>query len=178
MDIFGITTQQAAGAAAGGAFLGTTLAFFSMAVFVFYILIIIANWKIFEKAGEPGWKAIIPIYNIYIMFKIVNMKSWFWWILGINLCASVMFVVDGFNPYSMTSAQIQAYNLTAHPMVLFGVLMVLVVEIWTGITYAYRTSKVFGHGIGYTLGLIFLPNIFQLILGFGSSKYDKKALKK
>jgi len=29
-------------------------------------------WKIFEKFGEPGWAAIIPIYNIYIMFKIIG----------------------------------------------------------------------------------------------------------
>lgn len=178
MDIFGITNQEAAGAAAAGSFLGTTLAFFLVAVFIFYILIIVANWKIFEKAGEPGWKSIIPIYNIYIMFRIVNMESWFWWILGINLCASIMFVVDGFNPYATNTAEVQNFNFGAHPMTLIAALILFVTEIWAGITYAYRTSKVFGHGLGYTLGLIFLPNIFQLILGFGSSKYDKKALKK
>jgi hypothetical protein len=38
-------------------------------------------WKIFEKAGEAGWKSIIPIYNVYIMYKIVGMKNWFWYIL-------------------------------------------------------------------------------------------------
>lgn len=178
MNIFGITTEQAAGAAAVGGFVGAALAFFLLAIFIFYILIVIANWKIFEKAGEAGWKSIIPIYNIYIMFKIVNMKNWFWWVLGINLCASIMFAIDGFSPYSMSETQIQNFNFEAHPMTLIGIIMVFVVEIWTGITYAYRTSKVFGHGLGYTLGLIFLPNIFQLILGFGKSKYNKKALKK
>lgn len=174
MDIFGITNPEVAGAAAVGGF----IAFFLMAIFIFYILIIIANWKIFEKAGEAGWKSIIPIYNIYIMFKIVNMKSWFWWVIGISLCASIMFVVDGFDPYTMTEAQMQRFDFGAHPMTLIGICMILIVGIWTEITYAYRTSKVFGHGLGYTLGLIFLPNIFQLILGFGNSKYNKKALKK
>ena len=72
----------------------------------------------------------------------------------------------------------EAFNYGAHPMTIIALVMMLVVEIWASITYAYRTSKVFGHGLGYTIGLIFLPNIFWLILGFGKSKYNKKNLKK
>ncbi|MEZ4508200.1 MAG: DUF5684 domain-containing protein [Eubacteriales bacterium] len=34
------------------------------------VLAIVALWKIFEKAGEPGWAAIIPFYNAYVLFKI------------------------------------------------------------------------------------------------------------
>ena len=34
------------------------------------VLGIVAMWKIFEKAGEPGWAAIIPFYNLYVLFKI------------------------------------------------------------------------------------------------------------
>ena len=34
------------------------------------VLAIIAMWKMFEKAGEPGWAAIVPFYNIYVLFKI------------------------------------------------------------------------------------------------------------
>lgn len=36
---------------------------------VWYVFQVIANWKIFNKYGEPGWKAIIPIYNTYIRYK-------------------------------------------------------------------------------------------------------------
>jgi hypothetical protein len=36
----------------------------------FVVFIIAAMWKVFEKAGQPGWAAIIPIYNFYIMTKI------------------------------------------------------------------------------------------------------------
>jgi hypothetical protein len=43
-------------------------------------------WKIFEKAGEAGWKSIIPIYNVYIMYKIVGMKNWFWYSILIPFC--------------------------------------------------------------------------------------------
>ena len=34
--------------------------------FVWWLLQIIANWRIFTKAGEPGWKSIIPVYGDYI----------------------------------------------------------------------------------------------------------------
>lgn len=36
------------------------------------ILEIVALWRIFTKAGEKGWNCLIPIYNMYILFKIAN----------------------------------------------------------------------------------------------------------
>jgi hypothetical protein len=44
-----------------------------------FILIVGGMWKAFKKAGEPGWMAIIPILNIYIMIKISG-NEW-WWLL-------------------------------------------------------------------------------------------------
>ena len=38
------------------------------------VFIIIVNWKLLEKAGEPGWKAIIPFYNLYTMCDISMTK--------------------------------------------------------------------------------------------------------
>ena len=43
------------------------------------VVCIIAQWKVFTKAGHPGWAAIIPIYNIYIMTKIAGKPGW--WVL-------------------------------------------------------------------------------------------------
>jgi Family of unknown function (DUF5684) len=43
------------------------------------VFIIASIWKTFEKAGQPGWAAIIPIYNIYIMTKIAGKPGW--WVL-------------------------------------------------------------------------------------------------
>lgn len=36
------------------------------------VLQIIVWWRLFEKAGEPGWKSIIPFYNLWTIFKIAN----------------------------------------------------------------------------------------------------------
>lgn len=43
------------------------------------VLGIVAMWKVFAKAGQPGWAAIIPIYNIYITLKVVGRPGW--WLL-------------------------------------------------------------------------------------------------
>ena len=43
----------------------------------------------------------------------------------------------------------------------------LVVDVYM----SFKLAKAYGKGIGFTIGLILLPNIFQIILGFGSSKY-------
>ena len=54
------------------------------------LLIIVARWKVFAKAGQPGWASIIPIYNLYIWCKIVG-RPW-WWIL-LMLIPFVNFII-------------------------------------------------------------------------------------
>ncbi|GGL35623.1 hypothetical protein GCM10009037_19130 [Halarchaeum grantii] len=62
--------QQGGGSGSGVLFL----------VWLVLVLVSIAGiWKTFEKAGEPGWAAIIPIYNTYVMLKIGG-NAW-WWLL-------------------------------------------------------------------------------------------------
>jgi hypothetical protein len=43
------------------------------------IFVLVALWKVYVKAGKPGWAAIIPIYNILVLLEIVG-KPW-WWLL-------------------------------------------------------------------------------------------------
>lgn len=57
---------------------------------VIYVLLIIAMWKIFTKAGKPGWASIIPIYNIVVMFQIIGLNPW---LLLLYLIPVVNFVV-------------------------------------------------------------------------------------
>lgn len=61
------------------------------------ILIIAGIWKTFTKAGQPGWAAIIPIYNFYILLKIVN-RPWWWLLLMliplVNLVIAIIVALD------------------------------------------------------------------------------------
>ena len=54
------------------------------------LLVIVAMWKVFTKAGQPGWASIIPIYNIYIWCKIVGRPGW--WVI-LMLIPFVNFII-------------------------------------------------------------------------------------
>jgi hypothetical protein len=61
------------------------------------VLMIAALWRIFTKAGQPGWASLIPIYNIYILCKIVGRPGW-WVILMlipfVNFIIAIILCID------------------------------------------------------------------------------------
>jgi len=69
-------TPISSGAAAGVA-TGILVVYFAV-----LLLAIVSMWKIFTKAGEPGWAAIVPIYNAIVLLKIAGKPAW-WFILMI-----------------------------------------------------------------------------------------------
>ena len=50
-----------------------------VAYFAIIVLLIAAMWKVFTKAGEPGWAAIVPIYNLYVLAKVAGKPGW--WVI-------------------------------------------------------------------------------------------------
>jgi hypothetical protein len=114
------------GGAAAGLF-GGVMGFVYLAVLV---LVIVAMWKLFTKAGEPGWYSIIPIWSTLVLLKIVGRPMW-WFLLFF----------------------IPVVNI---------VIMIIVLN---------DLSKSFGKGVGFTVGLVLLPYIFMLVLGFGGAPY-------
>lgn len=61
-----------------------------MIAFAWWLLQIIANWRIFTKAGEAGWKSIIPIYGDYISYKIAWQPAYFWLTLVLGIVSSCL----------------------------------------------------------------------------------------
>lgn len=64
---------------------------------VVFLIVVIGLWKVFEKADEPGWAAIIPIYNYYILLKIVG-RPWWWLLLLliplVNFFVTIIVAID------------------------------------------------------------------------------------
>lgn len=61
------------------------------------VLLIVSMWKIFEKLGEQGWKAIVPIYNIIVLMQILKWDLWkivFFFIPIVNLYFAFLFYRD------------------------------------------------------------------------------------
>lgn len=86
MDYSSQYPAESAGMFAG--IFGTLLIIFLLP----YVLYIVGMWKTFEKAGKPGWAAIIPIYNIYIMIEIVGKPS-IWLLWCILPCVNFVFLI-------------------------------------------------------------------------------------
>jgi len=63
----------------------------------FIVLMVAAVWKVFSKAGQPGWAALIPIFNVYIMCKVAGRPGW-WFLLFlipfVNLVIIIIVTVD------------------------------------------------------------------------------------
>ena len=65
------------------------------------VLMIVAQWKIFTKAGEAGWKSIIPIYNLITLYKIIGINPLF----ILVYLASIIPVVGGIAVFAMSIYQ-------------------------------------------------------------------------
>lgn len=65
---------------------------FMVIVLALLVLVIAGFWKVFTKAGQPGWAAIVPIFNLYILLKIAG-RPWWWLILFVIPIVSIIVTI-------------------------------------------------------------------------------------
>lgn len=129
-------------------------------VVVLYLIMALGYCKMFKKAGEPGWKGLIPFYNQYILYKISWKGSMFFIWLVLEIAFTVLNRLSGDN---------LILSLISIVVGIAGI----VIEV----KRCGRLSKAYGRGIGTAVGLFFLPVIFSWILGLGSAQYTAPAEK-
>src|SRR5437763_3858366 len=88
---------QSDGSSAAGSAAAQGVAMVALILYAAVLLLVIAGmWKVFTKAGEPGWAAIVPIYNIIVMLKIAGKPAW-WFLLMlipfVNLVVAVILCI-------------------------------------------------------------------------------------
>lgn len=103
---------------------------YSVITLAISIVVLVGFWKVFEKAGKPGWGAIVPFYNLYCLFDMSFGTGWL-------------------------------FLLTFVPCV--NVVMIIIMYI--------KLATAFDKGIGFGIGILFLPYIFIPMLGFGDAQY-------
>jgi hypothetical protein len=96
-----------------------------------FVIGVLPLWVIFTKAGEPGWQALIPIWNTLVLLKIAGKPMWWILLFWVPILGLVLYI-----------------------LMLNGL------------------SVSFGHGSGFTVGLVFLGLIFLYVLAFDSSRYQ------
>lgn len=93
---------------------------------IIWVIMVVAHWKIYEKAGKPGWAAIIPIYNVIVLLEIVGKPVW-WIILFLIPCVNIVFLVWTINLLSKSFGQSEGFTVgllllgvVFYPVLAFG----------------------------------------------------------
>ena len=74
------------------------------------VLVIAGIWKTFEKAGQPGWGSLIPIYNIYLMTQIAQKPGW-WVIMFFIPLVNIVFAFMMYNEIAKKFGQGIGYTI-------------------------------------------------------------------
>ena len=120
---------------------------------VIILLNIIGLFKIYQKMGKPGWKGIIPFYNMYGLYDELWDKKYFW---GYLLAQAVML-----NPSSPSGLLFSVADL-----VLAVAMIVVVMKLYI------KLAKAFGKGTGFGVLTFFFAPICLAVIGFGSAEYE------
>ena len=94
---------------------------------VIIVLMVVSMWKVFTKAGQPGWAAIVPFYNVYILLKMVGRPAW-WLLLFlvplVNIVISVIVYLDLAKAFGRSSVfgvfGLLLFPYIGFPMLAFG----------------------------------------------------------
>lgn len=92
-------------------------------ILIIGVILIISLWKIFQKAGYQGWEAIVPIYNIYILLKIVG-KPWWWLLLMCIPYVGLIWQIWSYNMLSKSFGKTEGFTagLVLLPFIFFPIL--------------------------------------------------------
>lgn len=185
------------------------------AALIQYVMTSLGYMGCMKKAGVESWKAWIPVYNDYTMYKVVNLKSFLIIFKIIYIIIEIVYlsftfayiqdisertdnIVNSYKSNSyvtttrneenrvITSVSTPKYSYDEEEELLdsvgsmsigllvfsllssaFGIAIFVI-----GILFAINISKAYGLGGGTIAGMILIPQIMILIVGFGSSKYQ------
>lgn len=127
-----------------------------LSALIYWAVTTAAMWKLFCKADRPGWWAIVPLLRLYVLYAIAWETKIFWY--AVILVGAVA---------TVTAVQPDMAALYAMLMSLAAAVMIA----WL----PFRLAKAFGKTVFFGIGLLLLPPVFLLILGFDGSVYTLSA---
>ena len=134
---------------------------YGIVILVLAVIGIATMWRIFTKAGEKGWKSLIPIYNSYVQFEIGWEGSIFWTLflgsIGLSILTSLLGLLG------------DAGVIIAGIIGLGWAIFALVIAVKFSIRMAHRFGKSTAFGV---VGLLLFSLIGYLILAWGSADYN------
>lgn len=123
------------------------------------ILMLVSLWIIFKKAGHSGWKALVPVYNLYVLFDVAGDTSGFWAYLVLTVLANIITAVVG---------------VMAGGIRIFLAVLAVIISIVANVIFIkneFQVAEAFGKGVGFGFLLWLLPIVGYPILAFGSAEH-------
>jgi Family of unknown function (DUF5684) len=74
------------------------------------LLVIVAQWKVFEKAGQPGWACIIPIYSTLVLLRIIG-KPWWWLLMMLIPFVNLVYAIWAINLLSKSFGKEEGFTV-------------------------------------------------------------------
>ena len=121
------------------------------------VLYIVAEWRILTKAGEKGWKSLIPFYCIFVSHHIVGMSHVWFIIEAITWVAELLFELFSF----------------PEPVVFWFGIATGIFTLVSELIHVTKMCNCFGKGTGFKIGMALIPEVFFMILAFGKAEYTK-----
>ena len=132
--------------------LGAFLIVIVLLLIAYCVFAIIGNWKLYVKAGQPGWKAIIPFYNTYTLVEMVGL-NWYWFLLAI---APTIISVLGIDALSFVGS---------------------IASIFANVMICYNMSKKIHKDTGWIVLAVIFNGIVVPIAGYSKNiTWDKDAV--
>lgn len=135
------------------------------------VVLLVSLWFIFVKMGQPGWKGIIPYYNMWAVVRYTKRpRFWFWGLVGsfVLLVLAYVAIASHITAAAM-GGRIPSEGFVHTWTVIGGVF--LVVAIVFQVLISNSLSRSFGYGGWFTAGLVLLPFIFFPVLAFGDRQF-------
>ncbi|MDR0953863.1 MAG: DUF5684 domain-containing protein [Rikenellaceae bacterium] len=136
-------------------------------------LMLVSLWRLFVKMGQPGWKGIVPFYNLWTAIKVLKKPvRWFWIVVGAYLLCRILSLVMLVGAVTLIEESSSGAILS---VLVFSLLCLVAAIVWLvyWILLMRAWARSFGHGDGFTVGLVLLPVVFLPILAFGDSAFTE-----
>ena len=121
------------------------------------LLVVASMWRIFMKAGEPGWASIVPIYNVFVIFRIAGLPMW---------------QAGTFVALLIVRVSVRAtLGVLGGGMIIGFALPAASAGLW--FVACLGLASKFGRGTGFAVGMAGLPFVFYPSLACGSAPYGE-----
>ena len=122
------------------------------------LLNLIGLYRVCQKMGEPGWKGLIPIYNMYVLYERLWQRLYFW----VYLAATIVMYASSF------------FATQASPVLRFASKALTIVLLVVKVGLYMNLAQAFGKGRLFAILTLFFEPICFAVLGFGSAEYRER----